>query len=111
MHCRFVRDNPWAVLGNFNAILNVEDTSSGSSSYSLSMREFRECVEDIGVVDVQGTGLHFTWNQRPQADSGILRKIDRIMCNGDFLGAYLVLWLYFSRIGFQTILLRCYLFP
>ncbi|GKB48843.1 hypothetical protein Tco_0899596, partial [Tanacetum coccineum] len=43
-----------------------------------------ECVEDIEVVDVNSTGLKFTWNQNPKGDSGLLKKIDRIMSNLEF---------------------------
>ncbi|XP_071714550.1 uncharacterized protein [Rutidosis leptorrhynchoides] len=53
------------------------------------MREFRECVECIGVSDINHTGLHFTWNQRPNADTGFLKKVDRIMANNEFVSAFI----------------------
>ncbi|GJS26098.1 polypyrimidine tract-binding protein homolog 2 isoform X1 [Tanacetum coccineum] len=39
------------LLGDFNAALNLDDKSMGSSNFDISMREFKECVEDIEVSD------------------------------------------------------------
>ncbi|GJY19326.1 reverse transcriptase domain, reverse transcriptase zinc-binding domain protein [Tanacetum coccineum] len=48
------------------------------------MRDFRDCVEEIEVSDVQFSGLQFTWNQKPQGGIGIMKKLDRIMVNDEF---------------------------
>ncbi|GJS87451.1 hypothetical protein Tco_0770087 [Tanacetum coccineum] len=48
------------------------------------MREFKECVEEIKVMDIQNSGLQFTWSQKPKGNDGLLKKIDRIMVNLDF---------------------------
>ncbi|GJS91495.1 sodium/hydrogen exchanger 6 [Tanacetum coccineum] len=46
------------------------------------------------VADVNSTGLHFTWNQKPKGSNGTLKKIDRIMgnlqFNDDFLGSFAI---------------------
>lgn len=60
-----------------------------TSSFSIGMQEFRECVEHIGVEDINQSGMHFTWNQRPNATSGILKKLDRVMGNGEFINSFL----------------------
>ncbi|GJX24671.1 hypothetical protein Tco_0230967 [Tanacetum coccineum] len=94
MHKRFVNDKPWVLMGDFNAALYLEDTFCGSSNINIAMREFRECVEAIEVGDVNSTGLHFTWNQKPKAEMGMLKKIDRVMCNiyftNEFPGSYVI---------------------
>ncbi|XP_071708475.1 uncharacterized protein [Rutidosis leptorrhynchoides] len=40
MHKSFVRQKPWVILGDFNASLSLEDTTSGSSKFTIAMREF-----------------------------------------------------------------------
>ncbi|GKB77479.1 hypothetical protein Tco_0944374, partial [Tanacetum coccineum] len=45
------------------------------------MREFKECVEDLEVMDVQHSGLQFTWSQKPKGKEGLLKKIDCVMPN------------------------------
>lgn len=84
MHKVYVCDRPWCLLGDFNAALFLHDSSSGSSNIDISMREFKECVENMEVMDVQNTGLHFTWNQKPKGSDGIIKKLDRILSNISF---------------------------
>ncbi|GJT80255.1 hypothetical protein Tco_1054597 [Tanacetum coccineum] len=75
---------PWCLMGDFNSALNLEDKASSSSIIDISMWEFKECVENIEVSDVNKSGLHFTWNQKPKGEGGLLKKIDRVMANLDF---------------------------
>ncbi|GJR82366.1 hypothetical protein Tco_0153151 [Tanacetum coccineum] len=84
LHKRYINNRPWCLLGDFNASLFVDDTSIGPSSLDITMREFKECVETMEVMDVQRTGLHFTWNQKPKGKDGILRKLDRVLANLEF---------------------------
>ncbi|GJU52788.1 uncharacterized protein Tco_1226502 [Tanacetum coccineum] len=61
---------------------------------NISMRDFNECVGNVEIADVNSTGLHYTWNQKPKGDYGILKKIDRVMANlgfaSEFPGSYAV---------------------
>ncbi|GJY65054.1 ribonuclease H-like domain-containing protein [Tanacetum coccineum] len=52
------------------------------------MKDFQECVDSIGVYDVNCTGLRYTWNQKPKGGDGILKKIDRIMANSEFYNVF-----------------------
>ncbi|XP_021979555.1 uncharacterized protein LOC110875662 [Helianthus annuus] len=60
----------------------------GCSSVSLSMKEFQECVDDIEMVDLKRSGIHFTWNQKPKKGIGLMKKIDRVMGNSQFIAKY-----------------------
>ncbi|GJV60156.1 hypothetical protein Tco_1466256 [Tanacetum coccineum] len=79
---------------DFNDALFLEDVAVGASSIDIAMREFKECVEEIEVMDVQRSGLQFTWTQKPKGKDGALKKIDRIMANlgfsDVFVGAHAV---------------------
>ncbi|GJS41229.1 hypothetical protein Tco_0566272 [Tanacetum coccineum] len=83
-----VRGMPWTLLGEFIVELNFEDTYSGSSSLSTAMMEFKDCVSDIEVSDINYSGLNYTWNQKPKTGGGILKKLDRIMGNVKFLDVF-----------------------
>nr|GEU52723.1 hypothetical protein [Tanacetum cinerariifolium] len=84
MHKQFIRDKPWCILGDFNAALHAEDMLVGSSNIDISMREFRDCMEEIELLDVPRSGLQYTWNQKPHGSNGILKKLDRVMDNVEF---------------------------
>ncbi|GJY93449.1 putative RNA-directed DNA polymerase [Tanacetum coccineum] len=94
MHKLYIRDRPWCLLGDFNATLFLEDSTASGANIDISMREFRDCVEEIEVMAVHRTGLQFTWNQKPKGANGILKKLDRIMANmafnDQFVGAHAI---------------------
>nr|GEU30806.1 hypothetical protein [Tanacetum cinerariifolium] len=52
-HKVYVRDRPWCILGDFNAALFLEDSTASGSTTDIAMRDFRDCVKDIEVMDVQ----------------------------------------------------------
>lgn len=45
-------------MGDFNVPLNIENTSTGTSGITYVMADFKECVENIKVEDVNMVGLH-----------------------------------------------------
>ncbi|GKD02170.1 hypothetical protein Tco_1177144 [Tanacetum coccineum] len=73
---------------DFNVVLNLEDYSSGSSKLNYVITDFKDCVYNIEVMDINSSGLHFTWNQKPKGGSGLLKKLDRIMGNTEFIDAF-----------------------
>nr|GEY62172.1 hypothetical protein [Tanacetum cinerariifolium] len=76
------------LMGYFNVALNTEDTHAGSSSMNLAMCEFKDCVSNIEVLDVNSSGLHYTWNRKPRGGDGVLKKLDRIMGNLDLIYSF-----------------------
>ncbi|GJX60328.1 hypothetical protein Tco_0291718 [Tanacetum coccineum] len=94
MHKYVVRGFPWVLIGDFNVALNLEDSFSGSSTLNSAMYDFKACVNKIEVMDINATGLHYTWNQKLKGGGGVLKKLDRIMGNIDFIdtfpGAYAI---------------------
>ncbi|GKB47232.1 RNA-directed DNA polymerase, eukaryota, reverse transcriptase zinc-binding domain protein, partial [Tanacetum coccineum] len=83
-HKAFLHGKSLCLLNDFNSVLNLEDHAFGTSLIDISIREFKEYVEDIEVLDVNKSGLPFTWNQKPKGDHGVLKKINQIMANLDF---------------------------
>ncbi|GJW81795.1 RNA-directed DNA polymerase, eukaryota, reverse transcriptase zinc-binding domain protein [Tanacetum coccineum] len=55
----------------------------------VDMIEFKECLEEIKVEDLNCSGLHYTWIQsRLNPKNGILKKIDRVLGNNSFMGNF-----------------------
>ncbi|XP_022019374.1 uncharacterized protein LOC110944750 [Helianthus annuus] len=88
LHKALIGDKPWIIMGDFNSALNLEDHSMGSSSISIGMRDFQECVTEIEVFDINKSGCHFTWTQKPKNGVGVLKKIDRVMGNNSFVSEF-----------------------
>ncbi|GKB40142.1 RNA-directed DNA polymerase, eukaryota, reverse transcriptase zinc-binding domain protein [Tanacetum coccineum] len=91
-HKNMVCDMSWVMLGDFNVALNLEDSFASSSGLNAAMCDFKDCIQNIEVIDINSSGLHFTWNQKPRSGGGILKKLDRVMGNLEFVdnfpGAY-----------------------
>ncbi|PWA77070.1 RNA-directed DNA polymerase, eukaryota, Reverse transcriptase zinc-binding domain protein [Artemisia annua] len=88
LHNQLVRNLPWCVLGDFNSALNLEDKVEGSSVIDIAMRDFKECVDANELVDINRSGLQFTWTQKLRGLDGTLWKIGRIMANLGFLDSF-----------------------
>ncbi|GJW85217.1 hypothetical protein Tco_0158362 [Tanacetum coccineum] len=96
MHKLVTRSVPWTLIGDFNVALNLEDYSSISSKLSSAISDFKDCVYNIEVMDVNSSGLQFTWNQKPKGEGGLLKKLDRIMGNTEFIDAFPVSYALFQ---------------
>ncbi|GKC71931.1 hypothetical protein Tco_1117814, partial [Tanacetum coccineum] len=88
IHKRVVNGSPWVLMGDFNVALNLKDYYLGSSIMTPEMIEFKDCVSKIAVMDINSSGIHYTWNQKPKGSGGVLKKLDRIMGNIEFCDAY-----------------------
>ncbi|GJY16798.1 RNA-directed DNA polymerase, eukaryota, reverse transcriptase zinc-binding domain protein [Tanacetum coccineum] len=84
---------PWIIRGDMNVILNTNEHSAGVSFVSSEMQEFKDCVNLIEVEDLCSSGLFFTWTKnlkkaREGDETGVLKNLDRVMVNEDFLKKY-----------------------
>ncbi|GJW05389.1 RNA-directed DNA polymerase, eukaryota, reverse transcriptase zinc-binding domain protein [Tanacetum coccineum] len=80
---------PWILMGDFNVTLKIEEHSAGGSRSSRDMQDFMDCVNDIKVEDVNQSGLLFTWIKSPsKPDTSIMKKLDRVMINFEFLSRF-----------------------
>ncbi|GJU39339.1 retrovirus-related pol polyprotein from transposon TNT 1-94 [Tanacetum coccineum] len=48
-----------------------KDHSCGGYEPNIAMRDFKECVQKMEVVDVNAIGLYFTWNQKMKGSNGV----------------------------------------
>ncbi|GJV03616.1 hypothetical protein Tco_1337185 [Tanacetum coccineum] len=88
LHKHVVRGCPWTLLGDFNVAINLEDNYSGSSHLNAAMMDFKECVENIEVMDINCSWIHYTWNQKPKGGGGLLKNLDRVLGNIEFLDVF-----------------------
>nr|GEY26818.1 hypothetical protein [Tanacetum cinerariifolium] len=77
IYSRVVKKSPWVLLRDFNCILDLGERSTGSSSITHGMAEFRQCLARIEVSNLAMSGQKFTWNKSTGSPSGLLKKLDR----------------------------------
>ncbi|XP_070021406.1 uncharacterized protein LOC142181303 [Nicotiana tabacum] len=73
-------DEPWAVMGDFNCILNREERI-GSRVTMAKTRDFKQCIEACGLKELRSSGAFFTWNNKQEGDSRVYSRIDKVLVN------------------------------
>lgn len=82
-----IGDVPWALCGDFNSILNLEEAEGGNPQWCSGIREFNDCVLRLSLSDLRSIGSHLTWwdcnIHRPK-----FRKLDRVLVNSHWHNSF-----------------------
>ncbi|XP_057248240.1 uncharacterized protein LOC130590220 [Beta vulgaris subsp. vulgaris] len=70
----------WIVMGDYNNVLNLEDRI-GSAVTLDEVGEFRQCVRDCKLMEMQMSGPFFTWSNKQEGEHRVFSKIDRVFVN------------------------------
>ncbi|KAL0290978.1 UNVERIFIED_CONTAM: hypothetical protein Sradi_7037500 [Sesamum radiatum] len=71
-----ISDEPWLVLGDFNAVMDDSEVCGRAADTSISMTEFRTCVRDAGLVQLPSTGCPFTWHNCSEGPRSLWKRGD-----------------------------------
>ncbi|XP_019227287.1 PREDICTED: uncharacterized protein LOC109208612 [Nicotiana attenuata] len=80
--------DPWIVLGDFNAVLSVNDRQNGILVHPNEIKDFQECIEDIGLGQLKRTGSLFSWSNKRDAHIRIYSFIDWAFGNSKWFDNY-----------------------
>jgi len=67
-------------MGDFNSILEQEDRIVGSQVQDAEIRDFKECVNDSNLVELQIGGRNFTWT-----NGHVYSRIDKAIVNAELV--------------------------
>ncbi|GKA61309.1 RNA-directed DNA polymerase, eukaryota, reverse transcriptase zinc-binding domain protein [Tanacetum coccineum] len=102
-----INNKPWALMGDFNVTLRVDEHSAGGAFASADMQQFQAYMNDIEVMDLRRTVFHFTWTKSlNNPNSHILKKLDRIMGNDLFVELFKDAYACFCHTSFLVTVLR-----
>lgn len=73
-------DSPWAITGDFNVVLKLEEFQGGNTHWNRSISDFKDCTMDLGLTDLHSIGSFFTWWDS-NTSSPKFRKLDRVLVN------------------------------
>ncbi|GJV18645.1 hypothetical protein Tco_1367665 [Tanacetum coccineum] len=87
---KFIRDEKLSICVVLETRIKEKKINMICGSCKTSdMIYFQECHEHIEVDDLNSSGIHFTWIQsRQDHSSGILKKIDRVLGNIEFVSYF-----------------------
>ncbi|KAJ6418480.1 hypothetical protein OIU84_001774 [Salix udensis] len=67
---------PWAIMGDFNAVLRPIDRSGGSNSWLEHHEEFPECIKKSSLHQIPYSGIRLTWHNGQTGENTIMKKLD-----------------------------------
>lgn len=76
---------PWVLVGDFNSILGAHEQRGGGMPNATACEESRSWAENCNLIHLPPRGAAFTWSNRRQSNSLIERRLDRALCNENWL--------------------------
>ncbi|KAL0439656.1 UNVERIFIED_CONTAM: hypothetical protein Slati_2448600 [Sesamum latifolium] len=80
-----ISDDPWCILGDFNAIVDSSEACGRSVDSSHSMTEFHDCICATALVHLPFTGCPFTWHNCSEGSRSLWKRLDRVLVNETWL--------------------------
>ncbi|KAJ6724733.1 hypothetical protein OIU85_022631 [Salix viminalis] len=75
------KEIPWAILGDFNAILRPGDRSGGAIDWQLHHEEFPNCINRCSLQQVPYNGIRLSWHNGQNGTNTIMKKLDWVFGN------------------------------
>ncbi|KAB5512336.1 hypothetical protein DKX38_029364 [Salix brachista] len=75
------KNNPWIILGDFNAVLRPSDRSGGSTDWGGHHGDFPDCIMHSTLQQLPYTGMHLTWHNGQNNEATIMKKLDWVFGN------------------------------
>ncbi|XP_019237273.1 PREDICTED: uncharacterized protein LOC109217477 [Nicotiana attenuata] len=72
--------NPWLIMVDFNAIMDIEDRVNGTTMQENEIKEFRALMEDCRLNELTTVGRSYTWT-----NSHVYSRIDRAIVNAHWM--------------------------
>ncbi|XP_015060282.1 uncharacterized protein LOC107006173 [Solanum pennellii] len=76
---------PWLIVGDFNAILSTKDRLDGVPVTNNEIKDFGDCVRDMGITELQWTGNYYTWTNKQCGRDRISSRIHRAFGNDEWM--------------------------
>ncbi|XP_060212045.1 uncharacterized protein LOC132639621 [Lycium barbarum] len=78
-------NKPWLVCGDFNNVLYTQDRIYGNPVTDAEIRDFTDCIQDVGITELPWKGNYYTWTNNQQGIDRIYSRIDRAFGNDDWM--------------------------
>ncbi|KAJ6433786.1 hypothetical protein OIU84_017481 [Salix udensis] len=79
---------PWAIMGDFNAVMRPSDRSGGASDWQRHHEDFPTCIAQSSLQQVPYNGFRMSWHNGQSGANTIMRKLDWVFGNLPLLTAW-----------------------
>ncbi|PHT75541.1 hypothetical protein T459_19063 [Capsicum annuum] len=79
---------PWAIIGDFNALLFQPDRLSNNPITYGDVRNLAECVHDLLLSELNWKGNYYTLSNKQIGDGRVCCRQDRALCNTDWMSKW-----------------------
>ncbi|XP_074310208.1 uncharacterized protein LOC141645964 [Silene latifolia] len=79
--------DPWIVMGDFNAIMYANERLGGLVK-DEEMVPFQDTVAECELQDLKSYGAFFTWNNKQPSETRVFSRIDRALVNDCWLNLW-----------------------
>ncbi|KAL0289060.1 UNVERIFIED_CONTAM: Retrovirus-related Pol polyprotein from type-2 retrotransposable element R2DM [Sesamum calycinum] len=74
-----ISEEPWLVLGDFNAVIDDSEVNGRAADTTASMTEFRNCIMTTGLIHLPFTGCPYSWHNCSEGSRSLWKRLDRII--------------------------------
>ncbi|XP_045810732.1 uncharacterized protein LOC123905142 [Trifolium pratense] len=86
---QIIHKGPWCFIGDFNTILGAHEHRGNTTPASTPMNDFFDWSNSNNLVHLPTKGVNLTWSNGRRGDRHIENRLDRSICNLDFIDAYI----------------------
>jgi mannosylglycoprotein endo-beta-mannosidase len=77
--------NPWLVIGDFNICRYTHEKIGGRDLSISKLQNFNDCLNNCGLTDLKSNASNWSWHNNQSGKSRIYAKLDRGLCNDQWL--------------------------
>ncbi|CAM8967066.1 unnamed protein product [Rhodiola kirilowii] len=79
---------PWMVLGDFNEVVCDSEVKGVRSRQMWQMNNFREVLQDCGLLDLGFRGYPFTFSNRREGENEVRARLDRAVADKQWMSLF-----------------------
>jgi len=78
----------WLVIGDFNAVLYMQDRLGGNEVHDSEVREYAECINQCELTAMRSFGGYYSWSNKARNGKRLWSKIDRAFINLEWFNLF-----------------------
>ncbi|XP_020271932.1 uncharacterized protein LOC109847098 [Asparagus officinalis] len=79
---------PWLLCGDFNAMISDDEKLGGTALTEADTYDFNQFIDTCQLSHLKTIGCFFTWNNKQDAATRVLSRLDRALVNDQWINTY-----------------------